>query len=122
MWRISVNETGYDYIRDVASWEVHPQFDEVSFDNDFAIPFLSTAVTEVTPLVLNADAGVPDGTILPLFLSRVVERFQLERGLVLWHRSVEILFLSQGLVLDYNNNEPHVLTTVNQVYDIAICL
>ena len=63
----SVNATGYDYVRDVSSWEVHPQFDEVSFDNDVAVLFLSTAVTEVTPLVLNADAGVPaDGADLEL--------------------------------------------------------
>ena len=55
----SVNETGYDYIRDVKSYERHPQFDEVTYNNDVGILVLSEAVTEVTPLALNGDAGVP---------------------------------------------------------------
>lgn len=58
-----------------------------------------------------------DGTILPLFLSRVAERQQLERGLVLLHRSVDCLSLSQGLV---PGNEPHILAKLSNVYDKVI--
>ena len=56
-----------------------------------------------------------DGTILPLFLSRVAERVQLERGFVLLHRNVDCLSLSQGMVL-HNNDESHILAKLNQVY------
>ena len=58
-----------------------------------------------------------DGTILPLFLSRVAERQQLERGLVLLHRSVDCLFQSQGLVLC---NDAHILAKLSHVYDKVI--
>jgi hypothetical protein len=54
-----------------------------------------------------------DGTILPLFLSRVAERYQLERGLLLMHRNVDCMALSQGLVFD----ETHILAKLDRVYD-----
>jgi Vacuolar sorting 38 and autophagy-related subunit 14 len=54
-----------------------------------------------------------DGTILPLFLSRVAERHQLERGLMLMHRNVDCLAQSQGLV----SEESHILAKLDLVYD-----
>jgi secreted trypsin-like serine protease len=55
----SVNETGFDYLRAVTSHEVHPDFDEVTYNNDVAILYLSVPVTEVTPIAINGDAAVP---------------------------------------------------------------
>lgn len=63
----SVNETGYDYIREVTTYEVHPEFDEVTYNNDVAILFLKDPVTEVTPIAVNGDEAVPtDGEDLTL--------------------------------------------------------
>ena len=57
-----------------------------------------------------------DGTILPLFLSRVAERYQLERGLVLMHRNLGCMAQSQGLV----SEETHILAKLDRVYDKII--
>ena len=63
----SANETGYDYIREVEFYERHPQFDELTYNNDVTILLLTEAVSEVSPLALNGDAGVPaDGQDLEL--------------------------------------------------------
>ena len=63
----SVNETGYDYLRDVTKHEVHPEFDEVTYNNDVAILYFKDPVKEVTPIAVNGDAAVPtDGEDLTL--------------------------------------------------------
>ena len=59
-----------------------------------------------------------DGTILPLFLSRVAERQQLERGLSLLYRNVGCLAQSQGLII---TEEQHILAKLRHVYDKVVC-
>lgn len=66
-----------------------------------------------------------DGKILPLFLSRVAERPQLERGQVLLHRNVDCLAQSRGIRGSSNNEDQpqqrqHILVKLRDVYDRVI--
>lgn len=68
--------------------------------------------------------------ILPLFLGRLAERQQLERGMILLHRNVDCLAKSQGMMLRNNNGEgqqqqqqpqqQHLLAKLQQVFDNVI--